>query len=83
MFAVTFSEWPDPNVLWAIGISLTLITWAITDSWRKVRRAEIEAGLKHEMLQRGLSPEEIERVLRAPRQVDAARGVAAERSRTC
>jgi hypothetical protein len=75
MFAVTFSEWPDPNVLWAIGISLTLITWAITDSWRKVRRAEIEAGLKHEMLARGMSPEEIERVLRAPRSAEAARGV--------
>jgi len=83
MFAVTFSEWPDPNVLWAIGIGLTLITWAITDSWRKVRRAEIEAGLKHEMLQRDMSPEEIERVLRAPRQAESARGVPAEKSKNC
>jgi hypothetical protein len=83
MFAVAFSEWPDPNVLWAIGISLTLITWAITDSWRKVRRAEIEAGLKHEMLERGMSPEEIERVLRAPRSTESARGVKAEKSKNC
>lgn len=78
MFAAAFTDWPEPNVLWAIGISLTLITWAVTDSWRKVRKAEIEAGLKHEMLQRGLSPDEIERVLRAPRLESSQTGRRAE-----
>jgi len=33
--------------------------------WAKVRRAEIDAALKHDMLQRGMGAEDIERVLRA------------------
>jgi hypothetical protein len=33
--------------------------------WRRVRQAEIEAALKQEMLGRGMSVEDIERVLKA------------------
>jgi hypothetical protein len=33
--------------------------------WAKVRRTEIEAALKHDMLQRGMGAEDIERVLKA------------------
>jgi hypothetical protein len=41
-----------------------LIVW-LTLQWRLHRRTEIEAALKQEMLNRGMSAEEIERVLRA------------------
>lgn len=33
--------------------------------WSKVRRIEVEAGLKQDMIERGMSAEEIERVIRA------------------
>ena len=38
---------------------------AIAEAWQKVRRGEQETELKRDMLQRGLSVEEMERVLRA------------------
>jgi hypothetical protein len=37
----------------------------ITLQWRLHRRTEMEVALKHEMLNRGLSADEIERVMRA------------------
>jgi hypothetical protein len=37
----------------------------LAGNWRKVRRAEIAAALKQEMLQRGMSAEEIRTVLEA------------------
>jgi hypothetical protein len=36
---------------------------AVTRAWHKVRVAELEAALKHKMLEQGMSPAEIERVL--------------------
>lgn len=47
-------------------IVITSVAGTIAHAWQKVRRAEQEAALKQDMLQRGLSIEEIERVLRAP-----------------
>jgi hypothetical protein len=41
------------------------VAGTIAHAWQKVRRAEQEAALKQDMLQRGLSVDEIERVLRA------------------
>jgi hypothetical protein len=47
-------------------IPLTAIIFGtVTNAWQKVRRAEIEAALKHEMLQRGMSADEIRQVLEA------------------
>ena len=51
-----------------IFASITIMSVASTATyyWHKVRRAEIEASLKHEMIERGMSAAEIERVLQAP-----------------
>jgi hypothetical protein len=40
--------------------------------WQKVRLAEISAGLKHQMLERGMSAEEIKTVLEAGQSVALA-----------
>jgi hypothetical protein len=37
----------------------------IANNWRSVRRAEVEAALKQDMLNRGMTVEQIERVVRA------------------
>jgi hypothetical protein len=37
----------------------------IADYWHKIRKAEIAAKLKHDMLDRGMSAEEIQMVLEA------------------
>jgi hypothetical protein len=42
----------------------TMTTW-LSLQWRLHRRTEIEAALKHDMLNRGMSADDIERVLRA------------------
>src|SRR5438067_4418900 len=49
-----------------VGGLLTVIVWVIAHYWRSVRLAEIESGLKRDFLHRGLSVEEIERLLRSP-----------------
>ena len=41
-----------------------MVVW-LSLQWRLHRRTEMEAALKQEMLQRGMSAEEIERVLSA------------------
>jgi hypothetical protein len=38
---------------------------AFTDNWRKVREAEQLAALKQSMVEKGMSADEIERVLKA------------------
>ncbi len=60
-----------PDELWIIIAlpiicgSLIALTAIITDHKRKSQRDDMEATLKMEMLQRGLSADEIERVLSA------------------
>jgi len=45
-------------------IPLTAILIAVPfENWRKVREAEMEASLKHAMLERGMSAEEIATVM--------------------
>lgn len=39
----------------------------IAHNWRRARKAELDASLKAEMLRRGMSVDEIERVLKAGR----------------
>jgi hypothetical protein len=46
-------------------LAVTSVAATLAQAWHKVRRADREAALKKEMLQRGLSVEEMERVLRA------------------
>jgi hypothetical protein len=50
----------------AIGGGLLIpIVAIISYSWRRMRQMELETGLKNEMIARGMSAEEIERVIRA------------------
>lgn len=49
----------------AATIIIIAVVALVTEAWRKVRQAEQDAELKREMLQRGLSVEEIERLLGA------------------
>jgi hypothetical protein len=61
--------WPPGAVIGLVSVvvgCLTAIVWGIAIFWSWVRREEIRANLKRDMLQRGLSVEEIERILRAP-----------------
>jgi hypothetical protein len=53
-----------PLALTVCGALVGLVA-ILAHQWRAVRRAEMEAALKQDMLKRGLSAEEIERVLRA------------------
>jgi hypothetical protein len=53
------------GVLFAVIAGFATLGIFIARYWAKVRRTEIEAALKHDMLQRGLGAEDIERVLRA------------------
>lgn len=50
----------------AIGGGLLIpIVAIIAHSWHRMRHLELEIGLKNEMIARGMSAEEIERVIRA------------------
>jgi hypothetical protein len=53
---------PTVSVICGTVIALSAI---LASQWRKVRQTEIEVALKRDMLNRGLSTDEIERVLRA------------------
>jgi hypothetical protein len=61
MFDVLHSFW----FLVAVTVIICSVTATIAQAWQKVRRLEQEAALKQEMLRRGLSVDEMERVLRA------------------
>lgn len=47
------------------AVSLSIAAYYIAAEWRKSREAKIEADLKREMVQKGLSADEIERILKA------------------
>jgi hypothetical protein len=47
------------------GAFLVAITAIVAANWRRVRLAELEAALKKDMLDRGLTVDEIERILNA------------------
>jgi hypothetical protein len=69
-------------IFWG-SITLICIVPVISGCWYKIRKAELEAGLKRDMIERGMSADEIERILQAPsncRRDKAAREVG-ERAR--
>ena len=49
----------------AIAGAIIAVTAIVAVQWRKVRQADFEASLKHDMLNRGMSAEDIERVIKA------------------
>jgi hypothetical protein len=57
------------SVIAVLGIpGVAIICWAVTQiaaEWRKARQTECLAALKQEMVQRGMSADEIVRVLQA------------------
>ena len=63
-------EWTA--ILLAIAIpvisgAVIAVTAIVSTHWRKLRQAELEASLKHEMLDRGMSAEEIALVMQPSR----------------
>jgi SOS response regulatory protein OraA/RecX len=46
------------------GVCIAVIA-LVANQWRRVRVAELEAGLKQQMIDRGMSPAEIEQLLAA------------------
>ena len=55
-------------VVVVLGMSIPIISvvvGSITSYLTRVRQAELEAGLKHDMLQRGMSAEDIRMVIEA------------------
>jgi hypothetical protein len=48
-----------------VAVALCAAAFGIAVQWRKARQAEVEAALKQEMIQRGMSADEITRVLQA------------------
>ena len=52
-------------VFFTLAFLAGMIVW-LTLQWRLHRRTELEAALKQDMLNRGMSAEEIQCVLRAP-----------------
>jgi hypothetical protein len=47
------------------GCCLVVVLVAVVGGWTEIRKAELAAALKHDMLDRGLSAEEIRMVLDA------------------
>jgi hypothetical protein len=47
------------------ALCISVAAYSIAVEWRKVRQAQMEADLKREMIQKGLSADEIERLLKA------------------
>ena len=52
------------SVFW-IAIAMICIVPSISYYWYKLKKTELESGLKQTMLDRGMSADEIERVLNA------------------
>ena len=55
-------------VFWA-AITLICVVPSVAHYWYKARKADIDAALKHAMLERGMSAEEIVKVLEASGEV--------------
>ena len=46
-------------------LTITTVVSSVAHYWHKVRKAELEASLKQEMIQRGMSADEIKQVIEA------------------
>jgi hypothetical protein len=60
------SSWlTDPtNVFWLAIVVIACLP-VVADCWRRMRKDELDAGLKQDMIARGMSADEIVRVLAA------------------
>jgi hypothetical protein len=58
----------NPAIMPFVAGGLVMVVWASLYYWQKNRATEIEAGLKRDMIERGMSADEIERVLKATAQ---------------
>ena len=59
------------GLFWLV-MALVVLGVVIANQWRKIRQAEIQAALKHDMLERGMSAEQIKLVLEAGQSVALA-----------
>lgn len=59
------ANWPSPDQLVIIGAFSVPIVGIIGGLWYKIRRMVSENDLKRTMVERGMSVEEIERILAA------------------
>ncbi len=64
----------NPLIIIFGSVTLMAVVPSLAHYWYKVRRADIEATLKHDMLQRGMSAEDIQQVLNASGDGTAKRG---------
>jgi hypothetical protein len=55
----------NPATMFWLAITLMVVTPVVFDYWRKMKRDEQDAALKHEMIARGMSADEIERILKS------------------
>lgn len=63
--AVSGHNWPSPDQLAVGGAFATAIAGVVGTLWYKIRKTLSENDLKRTMVERGMSAEEIERVLAA------------------
>ena len=77
MFTPLIANIPDEIVILIsipiVGGILIAITAILSDTYRKMQRDDMAATLKMEMIQRGMSAEEIERILAARLSAPAGR----------
>jgi hypothetical protein len=67
MFEILFERYPALiiPVLGILGLTLVTFVWIMNIYWSRNRKMELESTLKHDMLNRGFQPVDIERVLLA------------------
>ncbi|HEX6985592.1 MAG TPA: hypothetical protein VF170_09455 [Planctomycetaceae bacterium] len=63
--------WLHPLTAFWLMVAVVCVAPSLAYYWYKLKKTELEAGLKQTMLDRGMSAEEIERVLRAGNKKDA------------
>ena len=68
MDALASFDWDDlfepPTIIFLVG-GLIAVTAIVAHQWRRAQKSSDDARLKEQMLQRGFSAEEIERVIKA------------------
>src|SRR5437870_9249979 len=64
-FFTNLLDHPTLGLAAVIGVFAAWTITGVAKQWRKKRIAELELNLKRQMLDKGLSPAEIEQVLRA------------------
>jgi hypothetical protein len=71
-FVLAFGRENAFILLLVIFSALVPLAFFIAIQWRKIRQSEIQAALKHDMLERGMSAEQIKLVLEAGQSVALA-----------